>query len=414
MLNTDGTSSAWINYVAEGQVICRGFDLNGVDYTRIIGFEITHVNTTYWRAISLNGTCSHIEILDNYIHNTYGDAGIHAAVGSSPSYITIRGNTLRELNWVPGFYVSCSVTAVANPYVTPNHWLVEYNHIQRSGDFINVYGTYHIVRNNYLHDYRDSYCLQGHGHIHSDMFQPGSDGAVVNTRYHVYQGNFCGDSIEADSHFLLLQDTVQAGDTDIIARGNVAYNFGSGGVGVISMDNVITYNNTFYQMNTAVTGNVFVWYKRSGSSDFASGGLCINTIIDDDGRGSDAILVDTGSSATLSNNLGYLAGSEPSYLSTSDVRFVNPNDPARNFRLQAGSPAINAGIHVTTITSASGSGTSFTVAAGNRLNDGWGMTNGDTVTINGETTQVTRVSGNSGDCRQFRYMDKWNASILGN
>ena len=239
-LNTDGTSAAWINYVAEGRVICRGFDLNAVDYTRIIGFEITHVNTTYSRAITFNGTCSHIEILDNYIHDVYGVAAIHALIGSTASYITIRGNTIYWPNHINGSSsADCAVTAIANNYVTPNHWLVEYNHIQRSGDFINVYGAYHIVRNNYLHDYRDSYCTQSHEHIHSDMFQPGSDGVVVGTHHQVYERNFCGDSIEANSHFLLLQDTVQAGDTDIIARGNVVYNFGSGGVGVLSTDNAL-------------------------------------------------------------------------------------------------------------------------------------------------------------------------------
>ena len=148
-------------------------------------------------------------------------------------------------------------------------------------------------------------------------------------------------------------------------------------------------------MNTVASGYVLLWYKRSGSSDYSTGALCINTIIQNDGLGSDAILIDTGSSGTLSNNLGYLAGLETSFLSTSDPRFVNPSDPTRNFRLQAGSPAINAGMPVTTITSASGSGTSFTVAAANRLNDGWGIADGDTITTGGTTTRITSISGNS-------------------
>ena len=391
-LITDGTSSAWINYVAEGQVICRGFDLNGVDYTRIIGFEITHVNTSYWRAITLNGACSHIEILDNYIHDVYGDVAIHGAVGSTPTYITIRGNTIYWPNHVSGSSSwNCSVAGIANSYLTPHHWLVEYNHIQRAGDFINIYGANHIIRNNFLHDFRNSYCTQSHGHIHSDMFQPGSDGAFTGTRDHVYERNFCGDSIEADSHVLLLQDTVRAGDTNVLFRGNVTFNIGDGTVGVISTDRVLTYNNTCYRMGLATNGRVFIWYDRGG--DFSVGNLCANTIIYDDGLGTDAIFVEAGSSATLTNNLGYLAGTESSYLSTSDPRFVN--GPSQNFRLQANSPATDAGTNLVWVTSASGTGTIFNVNDGQLLNDGWGMVEGDTITVGGTTTRITRVSGNS-------------------
>src|SRR6266478_2593221 len=57
-LSTSGTSNSWINFVADRQVVCRGFDLTGVSYVRIIGFEITHTNTTYKDGIDLMGTCT--------------------------------------------------------------------------------------------------------------------------------------------------------------------------------------------------------------------------------------------------------------------------------------------------------------------------------------------------------------------
>ena len=230
---------------------------------------------------------------------------------------------------------------------------------------------------------------------HSDMFQPGSDGVSVGTRHHVYERNFCGDSIENHSHYGLFQDTVQAGDTNIVFRGNVGFNFGSTGVGVISIDHVVTYNNTFYEMNTrsGPNGRTLVFYKKSESSDYPTGCMVANTIIAACEHLDDPIYFVSENDATITHNLGYLAGFDPSYISTSDPLFVDPVQ--RKFRLQAGSPAINVGTHVIWVTSAEGSGTTFNVNDGLLLIDGWGMTDGDTVAVGGTITTITSISGNS-------------------
>ena len=93
---------------------------------------------------------------------------------------------------------------------------------------------------------------------------------------------------------------------------------------------------------------------------------------------------------------------------TSDPKFVNisgtpdpTNETQYNFNLQSDSPAINVAGFLTTITSASGSGTSFTVADANYFFDGWGMSaittasvTGDTIQLQGQTATATITNVN--------------------
>jgi hypothetical protein len=393
-VTADGTASSRITFIADGAAIMRGFDLNGSDYVDIIGFEITHNSSTWSRAITLNGTISNVRILNNYIHNTYGDQCVQGMAASTPTYITIRGNYINEVRWVPGVEIYCSRQAIGCPR-TSHHWLIEYNHISRSGDFINLYGTDHIVRNNYLHDYRDSYCPVSHSHTHSDMFQPGSDGQVAGSKQHVYERNFMGDSIEANSHVALFQDNQNAGDTNMLMRGNVAFSIGDGFMGGFGTDGIRLYNNTIHDTHLAINGWVVGVWGGSGGSYPSTSNVWKNLLIHNNNGASDAIHTEGASEAIVSHNLGYLTGPEPSYISTSNPLFINPVSGARNFRLQPGSPAINAGTHVVWITSGNGSGTSFNVNCGQLLCDGYGMVEGDVVTINGTTTRITRISGNT-------------------
>jgi hypothetical protein len=93
------------------------------------------------------------------------------------------------------------------------------------------------------------------------------------------------------------------------------------------------------------------------------------------------------------HNLGYLSGSEASYVSTSNPLFVNAS--SQNFRLQAGSPAINAGTNIAWVTSAAGSGTTFNINDGQLFIDGWGIAEGDVITVGGTTTRISSISGDS-------------------
>jgi len=402
-----GDPGNYINFKANGQVIVRGFKITDSSYVRIIGFEITHnelQTQPYWHGISMGKTTSHIEILDNYIHNTE-KSSIRVGGGSNTSYITIRGNTIYYVGCIEG--VEClggnKVAIVSGWHQPPNrsnhHWLVEYNHIQKATDFANIYGEYNIIRNNYLHDYDNSYWDDGGGSdgegIHADMFQPGSDGFQVGTKNHVYESNLCGDSLGGHSHFGIWQDTIEAGDRDILIRGNIAYNFGSAS-GVISTDNVSVYSNVFYKnAQLSQGGRVFSFYKKSFDTDYPLYPLFSNNIIYDNVvGGTEAINFNSQGTEIAMNNLGYLAGTEESYVSTEDPQFTDAVN--HDFTLQSGSPAINAGAAVVNVTSNTGSGTSFDVNNGLLLNDGYNMTAGDLISIEGrQLVRITSINDNT-------------------
>ena len=130
---TDLQRNQWppITFVADGQAILRQFFLNNVSYVNIIGFEITQTNLgtgAYTRGIIISGACDHIGIIDNNIHDVQAD-GIWAAGGSSPTYITIRGNTMDYMGHIPGIYSNSFVSAILGTWVTPHHWVIEYNSI---------------------------------------------------------------------------------------------------------------------------------------------------------------------------------------------------------------------------------------------------------------------------------------------
>jgi hypothetical protein len=67
-----------------------------------------------------------------------------------------------------------------------------------------------------------------------------------------------------------------------------------------------------------------------------------------------------------------------------------PNLP--DFRLKAQSPCIDSGTYLTTITSASGSGTQFVVEDPGYFTDGWGMIDGDEIQLAG-SDQKARIAG---------------------
>jgi hypothetical protein len=75
-----------------------------------------------------------------------------------------------------------------------------------------------------------------------------------------------------------------------------------------------------------------------------------------------------------------------------DPKFVN--EANYDFHLQSTSPAIDKGGWLTTITSSTGSGTTFTVADASYFMDGWGIIEGDAIQLQGQATtaRITNVN----------------------
>ena len=423
-----GKNGVYINYVGVGQPACFGFDISSCNYIRVIGFEMYQTKlTSNTRGIALNNTCMHIDILDNYIHN-FPYNGILATASSTTSYITVRGNTVNFTGIIPNVWSNSSVVAIGNNIVTSDHWLIEYNTVWRSGDFIDIFGTNNIVRNNYLHDYADAYYTNALNSEHADFFQMGSDGMQAGSRYHIYENNFCADNIEENSHFGIVQDSGAStqgtpyGDTNLMFRGDIAINIGSGFLGVKTTPKVVMYNCTAYSVanssnSPAGDGTAVVFYQYGTA--YTRNGMCVNTILDsvtNASSGSPPIYGQSGgSTATLANDLGIQCGADTAtvlHINQQNPLFIDPTG-ARDFHIQTGSPAKGTGVNIVWITSSSGSGTTFNVNDGLLLCDGLTMTTGDIITTGGTTTYITAISGNACDGGKLGGLDDQSAGLLG-
>jgi hypothetical protein len=392
--STSGNAGSLITFVGGTNVVCRGFTLSNCRYLRIIGFEIAHVNTSYTRAVTLSGTTSNIEILNNYIHNINVSGGAVGNYAGTHKYITVRGNAFYYLAYIPGVTTVGNGWAVESGYQAGN-WLVEYNTAQRCGDFINMHGTNQIVRNNWLFDYDDSYFSSGGGHV--DIFQPGSAGVMTWTRNHLYESNIAGDNVEDNSHFFQIRDTSSGGfDGNILCRGNVGYNFGSYILQAGGLDHVVHYNNTFHSLgNGTYQREGMMWYNAEGGNpsllneNFNNVFSAVKT-----GEGNVLITAQGGSTVNASNNLGFETPAHPSLVSTSDPLYVDVAN--KQFYVRSGSPAINAGKPISTVTSPAGNGTTFNVADGLLFCDGWGIAEGDVIKVGASApARIVRVDGNN-------------------
>jgi len=160
----------------------------------------------------------------------------------------------------------CKGNGTAVAFAGGNHNLVEYNITHRVGDFINIANDSIIVRNNFMYDFQNSYWTDGPGDaLHADMFQP-CGATAVPIKYQIYESNFMGNNIEANSHILQMR-TNNSDDHHIIFRGNVGFNHGSYAMQCGGVDNVYYYNNTIHEINTVNPGNSGIGYNSEGSDN---------------------------------------------------------------------------------------------------------------------------------------------------
>ncbi len=409
-LANSGISGSPITWLADGNgVICRGFWCSK-SYIRIIGFEITHSGTTFSNAIAMAGSadCSHIELIDLYIHDTYStSAAIRVAGGGthSASYITIRGCRI----YYPGSDGGTTNVVAGGVYAgspSDSHWLVEYNTIQRAGDFIDLWSDHCIARNNYLGDYNDSYDSDG-SPTHVDFFQAGSDGTATGTQYHIYESNYMYDNVAGNSHVNQHRNTVANGDTHILIRGNVAHNVGSYALQCGAIPYVAVYDNTYVGVSTLATrtASAINWNAEGGNPSL--NGYAFNNIFQDTATTGYSTLfsISGGSSVTKSNNVGHHTPTDSSLVSTADPLFVDLANG--NFNIQLDSPAKGAGTNLSTVTSADGSGTSVNVSNSFLFIDGYGIAEGDLVQIG--TQSIARITSISGDTLTLSRSVTWKS-----
>jgi hypothetical protein len=177
------------------------------------------------------------------------------------------------------------------------------------------------------------------------------------------------------------------------------------------------YNNTFYKINN-FTPLYGVWNIEADSGYFTRYNQFVNNIVHTSrykgfmsgDEGNTSYIVSNQFRSNIMYNVGgvkidkftesldFVQGEskypdEFSGTITTAPRFTNATNG--DFSLQSDSPAIDKGAWLTTITSSSGSGTSFTVSNPYFFYDGWGIPNefGDVIkTENGQTATIISVN----------------------
>lgn len=255
----------------EANAVTRGFALEA-SHVRVQGFEVTAV---FQQGVPFEGRgaiglrdCSHVEILDNLIHDANAEPDSYNYIGirgetHENSDILVRGNTLLRNQG----------TAVA---LVGTDWRVECNdishtldtntdtgiHVGGDSDAIRFFGTGHRIRYNYIHDLLD---IEQAGEPHIDAFQVFTVYPESQFAHDIYiEGNYVYNS----GQMLMASDESEAeGGEDALSRitfaGNVFRKTRAMAIIVASYTDHVTF------MNNVVTEAYYTGISITGGSHHA-------------------------------------------------------------------------------------------------------------------------------------------------
>jgi hypothetical protein len=249
---------------------------------------------------------------------------------------------------------------------------------------LGVYSPFNVIRRNYFHNETNPSNWSHKGYRSTITEGPAAG-------WTLYEGNRFGHS-EISGMALRSQRN--------IFRFNLFYHTGQGAIQVVSnaagvdrADHNRIYHNTFYN-----NGHLSTYANFQGGMYFANwgnqspvGNVVKNNIFFSNKRGS--ITYEGRVDPQIIANNWDQNHVNPGFVNLTDGGPNNPLLP--DLRLTAGSPAIDQGTSLTTVASASGTGTSFRVADAGYFMDGWGVTNvqGDMIRLLGSTqrARITKV-----------------------
>jgi hypothetical protein len=247
---------------------------------------------------------------------------------------------------------------------------------------LGVYSKYNVIRNNYFHNETNpaNWAFEGYRATLTEGPHAG---------FSLYEGNRFGF---AGASGIALRSQYN------IFRGNLFYRAGSGSMQIVSniggvdhADYNHIYNNSFYH-----NGYLADYINFRGAIYFSSwggqsplGNVIKNNIFYDNRDGS--IRYDGPVDPQIIVNNWDQNSVDPGFVDLSGTNPDNPDLP--DLHLKANSTAIDQGTFLTTITSASGSGTQFQVLDTRYFMDGWGIPHvqGDEIQLFG-STQRARIS----------------------
>jgi len=400
---SEGNYITYRNYEEEEVIIeglSQGVLLDNKEFIAVVGLKISNVGrfvviknnsknnvikscnmegSSDWGGLHIENS-SYNKILDNYIYNSHGDS---VELYPNADYNLIQGN---EIDGGPINTHSCLLIRSTNDQ---------------------DYSSYNIVRNNHIHDPCDDgmNMLQkvSHNLIEDNVFYNVPSGAGL--KFCGGQNNIIRRNIAIDCKaysfgiYTSLYGGYQSYANNNIFYNNVAFKSDRG----TDMDagfRFLVYEGGGEIRNNIVKNNVFFENSPqqiyingdSGWKDYVYPNLFTNNVIFDTAPDKNIVRY-LGSRYTIQE----IELQQPSqFINNIDAYpdFVDANN--KNFLLKSGSPCINTGSWLTTITS-SGSGNQIPVEDAGYFCDGFGIIDRDLIQLEGQTqtAKITNVDYNS-------------------
>lgn len=322
-IKRSGTPKKKITFKAipRRSVNMNGFEING-SYVRIEGFNIES-NEKFNIGVNIKGG-NYVEVVDNYISEC--KIGIFSRSRNSiSSHLYITNNKMYRCNM--------------GIWLFANDSLIENNEVERlvqsygkDADYARFFGNKNVWRDNLFHGTFKNEI----GNSHTDCFQF-YDEHRVYTHNTIIENNKClgyfaqGMMLESDTY----PDKTYL--SDLIVRNNI---FAHGQAWAIAAGKAVGWPNTI------VVNNVFAYIDIMGvgiRGYKAKGGVVKNNIFYYCGNQPTAYFSSHGAEINGGHNIIFNSGRSPGFkdLVNVDPKFVDPEN--NNFRLQPGSPAIDAG-----------------------------------------------------------------------
>jgi hypothetical protein len=368
-----------------------GIYLDGNDYITVQGIDYYNLDAFLW----LRNSANH-----NIITYCNFDQSRNTGWSGSKIYRNSCYNTVSHCSLTHYGYCTDddtgSILDIGNENVNDdvsNYNLIEHNIMAYGGHHVlGVYGEYNVVRNNYLHN--DAW-YEGYGNRTLYM-----NGYTATAKRNLIENNRFGyAAAPCDAKGV---GGVSMATSYNIFRYNKLYHHNLYGLGLACYSNSDSsynkiYHNTFF--NNAYDPDPYYGTQYRCAihfSDWTSSETKHNVIKNNLYYSHERVYGVNGASLndqTFANNFEGDTQGDPKFVNASKTPPADKTDSTLpDLNLQPDSPAIEAAGYLTTITSASGSGTSFIVDDAGYFMDGWGIIQGDNIQLEG-TTQRARITG---------------------
>ncbi len=376
VLTKGGLPGRRITYKGINYPVLRGVDGGSCGHICLLSFELFQGSTAYnYPGIRLAGATDWL-VQDNVIHGINGaNGGFVEAYNTVNNNNIIRANTFQDIGIVPG----CKTLGIS-VMIRGNHNLIEYNSFGRGDDKTNIFGKYNIVRNNYMGPMLEKDIPAVDPHI-DDMQSYNSKGLLFDTN--LFERNFSNQNDTDNAHCFFIRNTIGEKIRHLIARFNVSSRNGSFVSQLENVDAVWIYNNTFVDIQDRVPVERKDNYAVSLNGLFGGHSSWKNNTFTRASRniGGEILFIAQAASADQDYNHTFLSGAARGTHSITgkDPRFSDERN--LDFTLTERSPLHGAGGPLTYTKNSGNSSTMLAVEDAGGLCDGWGIVDGDFISI---------------------------------